>query len=44
MADRYRKFSYLTPGVEKRLHWYLPLFNLLGRMGLIWLRWQLRRG
>lgn len=38
------RISYLTPGVEKHLRWYLPLFNLLGRMGMVWLRWQLRRG
>lgn len=33
----------LTPGIEKRFGWFLPLFNARGRMGMVWLRWQLRK-
>ncbi|MGD8268328.1 MAG: hypothetical protein PVF55_09170 [Desulfobacterales bacterium] len=37
------RICYLTPGIEKRLSWFLPLFNARGRLGMIWLRRQLRK-
>ncbi len=35
------RICYLTPGIEKRLGWFLPLFNARGRLGMAWLRRQL---
>ncbi len=37
------RICYLTPWIEKRLDWLLPLFNLKGRTGMVWLRHRLRR-
>ncbi len=37
------RICYLTPRIEKRLTWMLPLFNLKGRLGMIWLRRALRK-
>lgn len=36
------RICYLTPWIEKWLDGLLPLFNFKGRLGLAWLRWQLR--
>ncbi len=36
------RICYLTPWVEKRLVWLLPLFNLKGRLGMTWVRRQLK--
>ena len=38
------RICYLTPWIERRLHWLLPLFNLKGRLGMMWVRQQIRRG
>ncbi len=38
------RICYLTPWVERRLDWLLPIFNLKGRLGMMWLRRQIRRG
>ncbi|MDJ0854818.1 MAG: hypothetical protein QNI88_06380 [Desulfobacterales bacterium] len=32
------RICYLTPWIERRLAWLLPLFNLKGRFGMAWLR------
>ncbi len=37
------RICYLTPWIEKRLKWLLPLFNLKGRLGMGWLRRQLKQ-
>ena len=37
------RICYLTPWIEKRLEWLLPLFNLKGRLGMAWLRHRCRR-
>ena len=36
------RICYLTPWIEKRLDWLLLLFNLKGRLGMMWLQRQLR--
>lgn len=36
------RICYLTPWIEKRLGWLLPLFNFKGRLGMTWLRRQLK--
>jgi len=37
------RICYLTPAVERLLPIALPLFNLRGRLGLMWVRHRLRR-
>ena len=37
------RICYLTPWIENWLDGLLPLFNFKGRLGLAWLRWQLRK-
>lgn len=37
------RICYLTPWIEKKLDWLLPLFNLKGRLGMMWLRQQLKK-
>ncbi len=38
------RICYLTPWIENRLGWLLPLFNLKGRLGMMWVRRQIRSG
>jgi D-aminopeptidase len=36
------RICYLSPWIENRLNWLLPLFNLKGRLGLAWVRRPLK--